>query len=120
MYKNVIDQKAFAEYVNNTQVPFAAYRYPTNKEEYWNVVDKYWSYLLDIVLRFGPEYIIYNEETKKLADVITSLKETHSTELVEYFNKTWASAPDTGYIHAIPAWHILCDLCSESIVLYED
>ena len=120
MFKDIFDQETFAAHVSNTQSQFADYRYPTNKEEYWSVVDKYWSYLLDIVLRFGPEYVIHNGETKRLAIAATSLKEKRSTELVEYFNKTWASAPDTGHIHAIPAWHILCDLCSESIVLYED
>lgn len=120
MYKNIINQEAFAERVSNTQSQFTDYRYPTNKEEYWNVVDKYWSYLLDIILQFGPEVVLHNGEVKKLAIAATSLKENRSTELVEFFNKTWASAPDTGYIHAIPAWHILCDLCSESIVLYED
>lgn len=115
-----MDQVGFAETVKQTQSVFSEYKYPTTKEEYWAVVDKYWSYLLDIVLRFGPEYVIHNGETKKLAVAATQLKEIRSSELEEYFQKTWASAPDTGHIHAIPAWHILCDLCSESYLLFED
>lgn len=33
--------------------------------------------------------------------------------------QTWNDAPDRPYIHGWPSWHILCDLCSESSVLYE-
>ena len=120
MYKNIFDQDRFAETVKQTQSVFSEYEYPTTKDEYWMIVDKYWSYLLDIVLQFGPEYVIYNEETKKLAVAATQLKAIRSSELAEYFQKTWTSAPDTGHIHAIPAWHILCDLCSESHLLFEE
>jgi len=117
MFKNIIDQDAFLEKVKVSQSLFDGYTYPTTKEEYWAIVDKYWIHLLDIVLQFGPEYIMHNGEYKKLAIAATSLKENRSPELDEYFQKTWAAAPDTGHIHAIPAWHILCDLSSESYLL---
>jgi hypothetical protein len=34
-------------------------------------------------------------------------------KLIEFFHLAWYHAPDVGYIHAIPGWPILCDLCSE-------
>lgn len=119
MYKDVIDQKMFAEKVRQAQDPFSEYKYPSTKEEYWAIVDKYWSHLLNIILQMGPDYVTLDDETVKLAIAATRLKEQHSTTLVKYFQNTWAAAPDTGYIHAIPAWHILCDLCSESYLAYE-
>jgi hypothetical protein len=36
------------------------------------------------------------------------------------FNNAWFKAPDDGRIHLIPAWHIFCDLCSESYLLHEN
>ena len=120
MYKDIEHQEVFSNTVKETQSIFAGYTYPTTKEEYWAIVDKYWSYLLDIILRFGPESVIQNGEVKKLAIAATYLKEIHSSKLAEYFQKSWAAAPDTGHIHAIPAWHILCDLCSESHVLFKE
>ena len=120
MYKNIVDQDKFEETVKQTRSVYSDYKYPNTKEEYWAIVDKYWSSLLNIILMFGPEYIIHDGESKMLAVAATQLKENHSSELVDFFQKTWASAPDTGHIHAIPAWHILCDLCSESYLLGEE
>lgn len=87
------------------------YRYPTNREEYWNIVEKYWDNLNDILRHFLPpqEY-----------DKVDTLRRTQSRELAHLFNNAWSNAPDSPSIHSIPSWHVLCDLCSESYVLYDE
>ncbi len=40
--------------------------------------------------------------------------------LVNYLNQTWQNAPDEFWIHELPSWGVLCDLCSESYVLEDE
>lgn len=122
MYKN-IDleyQDIFSNKVAENQI--MGYSYPKTKEEYWQTVDTYWADLLNIILMFCPE-VINNINNKyfgeKTAVVVTKLKENRDIELVDCFNSVWTLAPDDGRIHLIKAWHILCDLCSESYLAYE-
>lgn len=119
MYKNIIDQESFAQKVKNIQSIFADYEYPKTPQEYWSVVDKYWIHLLNIILRFGPDTVEVNGEIVKLAVAASRLKEARSPDLVNYFHDSWVSAPDDGCIHAIPAWGILRDLCSESYLVQD-
>lgn len=51
--------------------------------------------------------------------VLDQLRKDRSNRLQDLFQSLWAAAPDTGDIHARPAWGVLCDLCSEAYVLYE-
>lgn len=87
------------------------YSYPKTAEEYWNVVEAYWKDLENILGQFLTR-----------ADLVeaSKLKMAKDKNLVEYFQKAWDNAPDAGWIHSIPSWHILCDLCSECYVLYEE
>jgi hypothetical protein len=52
MYRNIPESKhdSFCKRVINVQSAFKSYQCPTTKEEYWQVVDDYWSNLLDIIL----------------------------------------------------------------------
>lgn len=86
------------------------YHYPTNKEEYWNVVNSHWDNLYSILVRF-----LSIEEIEDANDC----RKNRNPEMASLFNEAWANAPDERSIHSIPDWHILCDLCSESYVLYE-
>lgn len=88
-----------------------SYHYPRTAEEYWNNVYDYWDDLSSILSRFV--------EPEELTDV-EQLKSNKDESLVRLFHKAWANAPDHRSIHSIPAWHVLCDLCSEEHVLYED
>ena len=49
---------------------------------------------------------------------ITKVKANRNTILATYFQLTWDAAPDQPHIHGIPGWSLLCDLCSESHVLF--
>jgi hypothetical protein len=122
MYKNIpeSEQETFHKKVLATK----QYKYtcPTTAEEYWQVIDNNWTDLLNIILMFGPENVIDTSADciiEKLAVVATKYKDSRDIRLIDLFNKTWASAPDDGRIHLIPAWHILCDLCSESYLVFD-
>lgn len=82
--------------------------YPKTKDEWWSNVDERWSDLLGILKRYiNP---------KKIDDAI-QMKENRNPCLAQYFNSAWFNAPDCSSIHSIPAWGVLCDLCSEDHVL---
>ena len=85
--------------------------YATNKNEYWQIVDANWADLYNILATYLPK-----EELSK-AD---NLRLNKDRELVDLFDDAWFAAPDHKSIHDIPGWHVLCNLCSEAHVLYED
>lgn len=87
------------------------YHYPTNREEYWQIVEEHWDNLKDILDRFLPA-----EDVAKAEQMRTD----KNRELAHLFNDAWFNAPDNRSIHSIPSWHVLCDLCSESYVLYDE
>mgnify|MGYP000353443099 FL=1 len=84
--------------------------YPTTKEEYWAIVDKYWPEIKDILLKF----------TYLDPDDLDKWAKERNSEIASVFNDAWFNAPDNGRIHLIPAWHIFCDLCSESYLLNDN
>ena len=103
------DQTNFQYKVTEAQKAFSSYSYPTTKEEYWQIVDKYWPQIKNIVLMFT---LLDENELDRC------VKE-RSPAIGSIFNNAWFKAPDNGKIHLIPAWHIFCDLCSESYLLHE-
>jgi hypothetical protein len=104
------DQKQFHNKVVEAQKDFSDYCYPYTKEEYWQIVDKYWPQIKNIVLMFT---LLDENELDRC------VKE-RSPAIGSIFNNAWFKAPDDGRIHLIPAWHIFCDLCSESHLLHEN
>lgn len=101
--------------------------YPKTKEEWWQFVDDWWPELMNIMGMFLP---IHDNETVTGEDCNLTLigefpmlyyieknKKERNPALFNYFQRAWASAPDSPHIHNIRGWDILCDLCSESDVL---
>lgn len=83
--------------------------YPKTKGEWWGLVRMYWTDLSNIFHRFIPHmfdaaYRAYLDDDPILAD---------------YLQQAWSNAPDVPAIHCIPGWRVLCDLCSDSYLLYE-
>ena len=84
---------------------------PKTREEYFSLAEQYRDELFNIITDFSgrdnaEEFILFlNEQSNSIAPI---------------FHQAWADAPDMPWIHAIPGWHVLCDLCSEDYVLYED
>ena len=85
--------------------------YPTNKEEYWHIVDQHWPDLINIIFMYAPEMVNAAEKARLEQDAWV---------ITDAFNMAWGNAPDSPHIHYIPSWHILCDLCSESYVLFDE
>lgn len=122
MHRNVKpeDQASFAARV--AEIAPTNYSYPTSREEYWEIVDRFWPDLFNIILMYCPRVITdldspYVGQTTSV--VLVTLKQKKDLALVDFFEKAWASAPDDGKIHLIRGWGVLCDLCSESHLLYE-
>lgn len=104
------NEKNFNHRVIEARLPFSDYKCPNTKEEYWSTVEMYWKPLKKIV-------ITYVENANN--EMLDKLLQEKNVDLGSYFQNAWFSAPDRGSIHLIPAWHILCDLCSERSLLYE-
>jgi len=126
MFKNVPEnqQDIFAAKVAAAHESLAAdhtkpYDHPKTKEDYWATVDEYWPELLQLILTYAPATLDELVGDKK-AVAATKLKQERSVKLCEMFNQAWASAPDDGRIHLLPAWNVLCDLCSECHLLFEE
>lgn len=81
------------------------------REDWFETVDTYWDTLYDILARFVPK------EQLKEAD---NLRLQQDVKLENLFQTAWSNAPDNKSIHSIPGWGVLCELCSESYVLFDE
>ena len=83
---------------------------PRNREEYFSLADQYRDELFDIITDFSgrdnaEEFLLFlNERSNSIASI---------------FHQAWSDAPDRPWIHSIPGWNALCDLCSEDYILDE-
>ena len=83
---------------------------PRNREEYFSLAEQYSDELFDIIVDFSgrdnaEEFLLFlNERSNSIASI---------------FHQAWSDAPDRPWIHSIPGWNALCDLCSEDYVLDE-
>jgi len=103
--------------------------YPKNKYEWWALVDENWEKLMSIMNRFLSLNNLATDPPGKLTgkimthtallDIIRAKENRDGHKLLRYFNGAWGEAPDKSWIHEIPAWGVLCDLCSEDYVLDE-
>ena len=98
--------------------------YPKTKEQWWENVDDCWIHLIKILERYigmqDMEDVRGNLTTEPRYIEILRMKKERNPELVRYFNGAWWNAPGSPSIHQIPGWGVLCDLCSEEHVLYEE
>jgi hypothetical protein len=115
VYQQIEDtQQKYAE-------KLAAYHYPRNAQEWWDVLQAWWPEIVAIWKQFIPIYDYYLDKTTQtpLDEVLLNMRRKRDPELEKYCHQAWLAAPDNGSIHAIPGWNVLCDLCSEANVLYD-
>lgn len=106
---------------NSLDERYKSYHYPRNKLEWWAIVDDWWVELLKIAERYvDMQTICPNFGDEKMYLVVERLKKERNNELAGFFEGVWHAAPDHGSIHTNKGWGVLCDLCSESYVLYEN
>lgn len=104
-----------------------------DKDTWWKVLDSNWTHIIytipselnydlsglasDTLQRDGK---LLDGKTTFLGDLLKSKENRNYERLLTYLNAFWAAAPDQPYIHSIPGWGALCDLCSENWVFYEE
>jgi len=54
-----------------------------------------------------------------LQDLMEAKRHRDWERVHRYLESFWLAAPDSSYIHSLPSWHQLCDLCSEAAVAFE-
>ena len=50
---------------------------------------------------------------------VEALREAKDSKLDSIMQKTWFGIPESGSSRELPGFHVFCDLCSESYLLYE-
>jgi len=119
---------------------------PTTKEEWWECVDELQDELIGCVRRFHPnvhnsyhpnrELVITAADAEAACEKIREEIRQNSvgdpvllakmyiadrdSRLVSILNETWFGAPESSSVMSVPGFAVLCDLCSESYLLYED
>lgn len=93
-------------------------------EEWWRIVYEWWDELILILEKFLPMNEPFSDEKGMivapiLRNHIFELKQAKNANLAYMFDLAWAKAPDSGWIHSIKGWDVLCDLCSDMYVLME-
>ena len=83
---------------------------PRNREEYFSLAEQYRDELFNIIADFSG---------RDNAEEFTLFLNERSNSIAPIFHQAWADAPDKPWIHSIPGWHVLCDLCGEDYVLDE-
>ena len=112
--------------------------YATNKQEWWEIVDKNWENLKSLVKTFHssnksiPDLEITNERAEALRKELTQnkkaksmpdlekLKKEQDIKMLDVFNDTYWNIPESTSCWRYPGFGILCDLCSEGYVLNEE
>jgi len=97
--------------------------YPKTKDEWWNLVYENWPDLLGILNLYvgmnDNEDINGNITLCKRSEEVERMRHSKDVRLASYFTRAWGNAPDKSFIHNIPGWNLLCDLCSEDYVLFD-
>lgn len=110
--------------------------YPETREDWWRLVDENWDDLKNLIETFHPskKNAPKMEITANRAELVRqeicstidelgdyeSLKNNRDNELLSIFNETYWGMPESVSCHDYPKFYLLCDLCSEGYVLYED
>ena len=124
---------------------YISYEVPTTKEQYWELVNKHWDVLSNLISIYHPGYgkrNHYHKITAQRAENIcekireeilddwqignecpVKIAEQHkinrSDQIVSIFNQTWFGMPESYEVRSEPGFGLLCDLCSESWCLEE-
>ena len=119
-----------------------AMSYLSTIEEWWNMVEDYREALLEIIKCFHPYYnnkhsYQITAPTAEIAceyirdEIRNKVCEGEPTELFDKYckeknpkmssllNDAWFGMPESLEVRSYPGFGVLCDLCSESYLLYE-
>lgn len=96
-------------------------------EDWWNLLDEIWDDILVTTQKLGFDLgVLATEDLTRdgrvldgrtcLEDVIAAKNGRNWERVRLYLGAFWSAAPDSPWICDLPAWHQLCDLCSEDWV----
>ena len=95
-------------------------------DDWWKLLEEHWANIVSIFSRFLPvnEPVDYEDNLVGTLEPMNVLIERAKQDrdhytLLRYLNAAWWAAPDKPWIHDIPSWGVLCDLCSEECVFEE-
>lgn len=110
--------------------------YPKTKQEWWEFVDTNWDDLKNLIETFHParkntpEMTITASRTEELRKVFAGefteladyekMKEERDTKLANVLDETYWGIPESTDAWCFTGFGLLCDLCSESYVLWEE
>lgn len=95
----------------------AAYKPPSTAQEWWDVLRDWWP---EIVALWRRYVLLELDGMHVTSDAqLVEMRRKRDITLERLCHRAWFAAPDSGSIHAIPGWSVLCDLCSEAGVLYD-
>lgn len=113
--------------------------YPKTVEEYWELCNEHKDDLRALVSQFHPAYrrsnlmpitayapelicieareaIARKEQTDPIVE-FNRMLESRSPDMPTLLNQVWFGIPESIEAHSLPAFHVLCDLCSEGYLL---
>lgn len=110
--------------------------YPETKQEWWEFVDTNWDDLKNLIETFhparknAPQLEITAERAEVIRRVICKdivelcdyekLKQEKDDRLLDVFNQTYWGIPESTSSWNYNGFGLICDLCSEGYVLYEE
>lgn len=118
--------------------------YQTNKDEWWQLVEKNWEQLERLMRLFHPDGGAADRTampiTAQRAEAVcegvrqeirdagkgdpvaraAALRQQRDPLLSLLFTETWFGLPESAMVRAEPGFGVLCDLCSEAYVLFDD
>ena len=118
--------------------------YPKTKEEWWDLLDRNHEAIRNLVVKFHPcsglevkrEYAITAPGAEAMCQAIrreitarrfdpvgdfdVAVAERDGRGLVHILTDVWFSMPESESVRDETGFHVLCDLCSECDLLYEE
>lgn len=103
-----------------------------NKEDWWELVDSKWESLKELIHTFKhsePKLKITAVRAEQFRQSVAEeipdldyeeLKRNRDQKLATVFSRTYWSIPESTECWNYSGFGVLCDLCSESWVLYEE
>ena len=86
---------------------------PRTPEEWWDLFHRNKSHIEMIISRFSPKF------EQDLVAFHKACKNRDPNRLIRVMHEAWFNAPDKPFLHTVPGWGDMCDLCSEEWVFGE-
>jgi hypothetical protein len=96
------------------------------QEDWWKVLCSIWDHVIYTIpnsLNYDlnelatdtlcNDGMLVDGRTTFLGDLLNAKRTGNHERIRQYLQAFWSAAPDQSWIHNVPGWYELCDLCSE-------